>query len=97
MQDTMRYLCTGRKKEKKKERIRQDGNRITIFQEVGALQTRLTCSSTKQVTAEHSFASVLKLLILSCKVTAALQVSDGFSIIVMVNKSTIFAIYSAIN
>lgn len=59
MQDAMRYLCTGRKKEKKKERIRQDSNRITIFQEVGALQTRLTCSSTKQVTAEHSLASVL--------------------------------------
>lgn len=56
MQDTMRYLCIGRKK---KESIRQDSNRITIFQEVGALQTRLTCSSTKQVIAEHSLASVL--------------------------------------
>lgn len=56
MQDTMRYLCIGRKK---KERIRQDSNRITIFQEVGALQTRLTCSSTKQVIAEHSLASML--------------------------------------
>lgn len=42
-----------------KKKIRQDSNGITIFQEMGAAQTRLTCSSTKQIIDEHSLTSVL--------------------------------------
>jgi len=62
----------------KKIRIRQDSNRITILREMGAVQTRLTCSSTKQVTDEHLlFRFGAHFLILSCKITAILQISDG--------------------
>lgn len=52
-----------------------------------AVQTRLTCSSTKQIIDEHPlFPFCAHLLILLCKMTATLQVSDGFFIIVQVTK-----------
>lgn len=76
---------------REKRRIRQDSNRITIIQKVG-VQTRLTCSSTKQIIDEHLlFHFSAHLLILSCKMTATLQVSDGFFIIAQVTKCTGFA------
>lgn len=65
---------------------------------MGAVQTRLTCSNTKQIIDENPlFHFCAHLLILSCKITATLQASDGFFIIVQVSKITVFAKHSVTN